>query len=107
RQGAALGAPVALAVGDALSVAAGLVPRAPLLMERTGLEWLFRFLHALQRLFQRYFVRSWRFLRIAAQDHAESGVVCTDCVTDLSARFVAESAGGARDLQRPDFFSWQ
>ncbi|GEP02456.1 WecB/TagA/CpsF family glycosyltransferase [Methylobacterium oxalidis] len=73
RQGAALGAPVTLAVGDALSVAAGLVPRAPLLMQRTGLEWLFRFLHAPQRLFWRYFVRSWRFLRIAAQDLAESG----------------------------------
>ncbi|AWN41613.1 WecB/TagA/CpsF family glycosyltransferase [Methylobacterium durans] len=69
RQGAALGSPVTLAVGDAVSVAAGLVPRAPLLMQRTGFEWLFRFLHAPQRLFRRYFVRSWRFLRIAAQDH--------------------------------------
>ncbi|MDR7036549.1 MULTISPECIES: WecB/TagA/CpsF family glycosyltransferase [Methylobacterium] len=73
RQGAALGAPVVLAVGDAVSVAAGLVPRAPLLMQRTGFEWLFRFLHAPQRLFGRYFVRSWRFLRIAAQDAGASG----------------------------------
>jgi N-acetylglucosaminyldiphosphoundecaprenol N-acetyl-beta-D-mannosaminyltransferase len=66
RQGAALGAPVVLSVGDALTVAAGLAPRAPRLMQRAGLEWLFRFLHAPQRLFHRYFVRSWRFVWILA-----------------------------------------
>lgn len=60
------GNPVTLAVGEALNVAAGLVPRAPVLMQRLGLEWLFRFLHAPRRLFSRYFLRSWRFLRIAA-----------------------------------------
>jgi N-acetylglucosaminyldiphosphoundecaprenol N-acetyl-beta-D-mannosaminyltransferase len=65
RQGAALGAPVVLAVGEALNVAAGLVPRAPPFMQRAGLEWLFRFLHAPRRLFGRYFVRSWRLLGIA------------------------------------------
>ena len=66
RHGVEMGAPVTLAVGDALGVAAGLVPRAPVLMQRMGLEWFFRFLHAPRRLFPRYFLRSWRFLRIAA-----------------------------------------
>lgn len=65
QQGAALGAPIVLAVGDALAVAAGLVPRAPVLMQRLGLEWLFRFAHAPRRLFRRYFVRSWRIFGIA------------------------------------------
>lgn len=64
RQGAALGGPVVLPVGEALNVAAGLVPRAPVAMQRLGLEWLFRFVHAPRRLFRRYFVRSWRFLWI-------------------------------------------
>lgn len=64
RYGAELGDPVALAVGEALNVAAGLVPRAPRVMQRLCLEWLFRFMHAPRRLFPRYFVRSWRFLRI-------------------------------------------
>ncbi|WP_375463400.1 WecB/TagA/CpsF family glycosyltransferase [uncultured Methylobacterium sp.] len=68
RQGAALGAPVVLAVGDALGVAAGLVPRAPVLLQRAGLEWAFRFAHAPRRLFRRYFVRSWRFLGLAARE---------------------------------------
>ncbi|MCJ2033893.1 WecB/TagA/CpsF family glycosyltransferase [Methylobacterium sp. J-068] len=64
RQGMALGTPVVLAVGEALNVAAGLVPRAPVFMQRAGLEWFFRFLHAPRRLFRRYFVRSWRLLGI-------------------------------------------
>ncbi|MCI9882120.1 MULTISPECIES: WecB/TagA/CpsF family glycosyltransferase [Methylobacterium] len=59
RQGTRLGGPVVLAVGEALNVAAGLVPRAPALMQRIGLEWFFRFWHAPHRLFRRYFVRSW------------------------------------------------
>lgn len=64
RQGAALGGPVVFCVGDALSVAAGCMPRAPLLVQRVGLEWAFRFLLAPRRLFHRYFVKSWRFLGI-------------------------------------------
>ncbi|GLS46454.1 WecB/TagA/CpsF family glycosyltransferase [Methylobacterium brachythecii] len=66
RYGPLLGDPVTLAVGEALNVATGLVPRAPVLMQRLGLEWFFRFLHAPRRLFSRYFLRSWRFLRIVA-----------------------------------------
>lgn len=61
RQGAALGSPLVLAVGDAVGVAAGLVPRAPALIQLLGLEWAFRFACAPRRLFYRYFVRSWRF----------------------------------------------
>lgn len=64
RQGPSLGSPVVFCVGDALSVAAGCMPRAPRLMQRLGLEWAFRFLLAPRRLFHRYFVKSWRFLAI-------------------------------------------
>ena len=64
QQGAAMGAPIVAAVGDALSVAAGLQPRAPVFMQRNGLEWLFRFVQNPKRLFHRYFVRSWRFLAL-------------------------------------------
>lgn len=70
RQGMALGAPVVLSVGEALSVAAGLLPRAPLVMQRFGFEWLFRFALAPHRLFHRYFVRSWRFLGILTSPEA-------------------------------------
>ncbi|AYO85505.1 glycosyltransferase [Methylobacterium brachiatum] len=70
RQGRALGNPVVFCVGEALSVAAGYVPRAPWLMQRLGLEWVFRFLCAPRRLFRRYFIESWRFIGIAARDRA-------------------------------------
>lgn len=70
RQGAALGTPLVLAVGDAVSVAAGLVPRAPRMLQRVGLEWAFRFAFAPRRLFHRYFVRSWRFLALLRRELA-------------------------------------
>lgn len=66
RFSAELGDPVVLAIGDALNVASGVAPRAPVLLQRLGLEWFFRFLHAPRRLFHRYFLRSWRFLLILA-----------------------------------------
>lgn len=67
RQGRALGDPVVFCVGDALAVAAGCLPRAPGLMQRLGLEWIFRFQQAPRRLFHRYFIKSWRFVGIAAR----------------------------------------
>lgn len=64
-QGPALGSPVALCIGEALAVGAGLIARAPAPMQRAGLEWLWRFGLSPQRLFMRYFVRSWRFPLLA------------------------------------------
>jgi N-acetylglucosaminyldiphosphoundecaprenol N-acetyl-beta-D-mannosaminyltransferase len=63
-----LGDLVVFCVGDALNVAAGCMPRAPWLMQRLGLEWIFRFLQAPRRLFRRYFLKSWRFVGLAARD---------------------------------------
>ncbi|MGH1569712.1 WecB/TagA/CpsF family glycosyltransferase [Methylobacterium sp. P31] len=68
RHGAALGNPVVFCVGDALVVAAGRLARAPGLMQRLGLEWIFRFAQAPRRLFRRYFIKSWRFIGLAARD---------------------------------------
>lgn len=68
RQGPALGRPVVLCVGEALNVAAGLVARAPRVLQVLGLEWLFRVAMQPRRLFHRYFVRSWRFLALALRD---------------------------------------
>jgi N-acetylglucosaminyldiphosphoundecaprenol N-acetyl-beta-D-mannosaminyltransferase len=65
RHATILGDPLVLAVGEALNVAAGTMPRAPVWMQEHGLEWFFRFLVSPRRLFARYFVRSWRILWIA------------------------------------------
>ncbi|MCJ2063785.1 WecB/TagA/CpsF family glycosyltransferase [Methylobacterium sp. J-088] len=67
RHRAKLGNPVVFCIGDALNVAAGYLTRAPGLMQRLGLEWIFRFLQAPRRLFRRYFIKSWRFIGIVAR----------------------------------------
>jgi N-acetylglucosaminyldiphosphoundecaprenol N-acetyl-beta-D-mannosaminyltransferase len=54
-------------IGGALPVMVGLQKRAPLWMQRSGLEWLYRLLQEPKRLFKRYFVTNsiflWLFIR--------------------------------------------
>ena len=45
-----------VACGAAIPFAAGAVPRAPLWMQKTGMEWAFRLLTEPRRLFRRYLV---------------------------------------------------
>jgi N-acetylglucosaminyldiphosphoundecaprenol N-acetyl-beta-D-mannosaminyltransferase len=59
-----LGVPFTFNVGAAVDFAAGNVPRAPLWMQRAGLEWFYRFLREPKRMFRRYFVDSWHFVSI-------------------------------------------
>lgn len=47
--------------GAAIAFAAGAVPRAPLWMQRTGLEWLFRLLNEPGRLARRYLLHDLPF----------------------------------------------
>ncbi len=47
---------VALGIGAAFDFIAGNVKRAPLWMQKNGLEWLYRFLQEPTRLFKRYFI---------------------------------------------------
>lgn len=49
----ALGCPI-LAVGAAFDFHAGLLPQAPVRMQRLGLEWLYRLWHEPRRLWRRY-----------------------------------------------------
>jgi len=48
------GAPVAIGVGATIDFLAGHMQRAPLWMQKTGLEWLYRLLQEPRRLFKRY-----------------------------------------------------
>lgn len=45
-----------IGVGYAMSFASGQARRAPMWMQRIGLEWVHRFLHEPRRLFARYFI---------------------------------------------------
>lgn len=52
-----LGVPVSIGVGGSFEMAAGIRKRAPVAVQRVGLEWLYRFAQEPRRLFQRYFVQ--------------------------------------------------
>lgn len=55
---------VAVGVGGAFEVAAGLIDRAPAFMQKNGLEWLYRFYKEPRRLFKRYFIEAPAFFPI-------------------------------------------
>ncbi len=57
-----LGVHFVMGVGGTLDVVAGKVRRAPLWMQRWGLEWLFRLLQEPRRLWKRYLISNSRFL---------------------------------------------
>lgn len=56
------------AFGAGLDFFAGTAKRAPRIMQRSGLEWLWRFSQQPRRLFRRYFIDSWLFLSAIADD---------------------------------------
>jgi N-acetylglucosaminyldiphosphoundecaprenol N-acetyl-beta-D-mannosaminyltransferase len=57
----ALGVPVSAGVGATIDFLAGSVKRAPVLMQRTGTEWIFRLGQEPRRLLKRYIKDIWVF----------------------------------------------
>lgn len=55
-------------VGAAFDFLAGSKKRAPLWMQKSGLEWLFRLVQEPRRLWRRYFTTNFRFLLKVASD---------------------------------------
>ncbi|WP_233151766.1 WecB/TagA/CpsF family glycosyltransferase [Pelomonas sp. KK5] len=53
--------PFAMGVGGTFDVAAGKVRRAPVWMQKVGLEWFYRFLQEPRRMFRRYFIEDMAF----------------------------------------------
>lgn len=54
--------PFAMGVGGTFDVFAGKVKRAPVWMQKTGLEWFYRFLQEPRRMFRRYFIEDMAFI---------------------------------------------
>ena len=54
---------VFMGVGGSFDVISGNIPRAPLWMQKCNLEWLFRVMQESNRLFKRYFVGNWIFIK--------------------------------------------
>lgn len=63
---------VSLAIGASFDFVAGTVKRAPVCLQRAGLEWLYRFIKEPRRLFKRYFIDDARFLVIFAKEFVKS-----------------------------------
>ncbi len=57
-----LGVNLAIGVGGSFDVIAGKKKRAPLWMQTTGLEWLYRLIQEPQRLWKRYLVTNLQFI---------------------------------------------
>lgn len=64
---------VLIGVGAAFDFLSGEVPRAPLWMQRIGLEWLFRLVTEPRRLWKRYFVTNTLFIYYSVMDRFFSG----------------------------------
>jgi N-acetylglucosaminyldiphosphoundecaprenol N-acetyl-beta-D-mannosaminyltransferase len=54
--------PVSIGIGVSFELSSGMVMRAPKWMQRTGLEWFWRFMMEPRRLWKRYFVNDPKFI---------------------------------------------
>ena len=60
--------PFAMGVGGTFDVAIGKVKRAPLWMQKSGLEWFYRFLQEPRRMFRRYFIEDMAFIGLLVKE---------------------------------------
>jgi N-acetylglucosaminyldiphosphoundecaprenol N-acetyl-beta-D-mannosaminyltransferase len=68
RYQAEMKVPFAMGVGGTFDVAVGLVRRAPVWMQQSGLEWFYRFLQEPRRMFRRYFIDDMAFFWLLAKE---------------------------------------
>lgn len=61
-------APIVLLLGASPELHLGITRRAPPWMQRSGFEWLYRFVQEPKRLFKRYFVDDVRFVRLVVRE---------------------------------------
>lgn len=59
---------ISLCVGASFDFQAGSIKRAPMILQKIGLEWFYRFYKEPKRLFKRYFVDDMRFFCIFAKE---------------------------------------
>lgn len=60
--------PFVMGVGGTFDVVAGMVKRAPIWMQRCGLEWLYRLGQEPRRMWRRYLVEDMAFFRLLARE---------------------------------------
>ena len=60
--------PFAMGVGGSFDVVIGKVKRAPRWMQKSGLEWFYRFLQEPRRMFRRYFIEDMAFIGLLIKE---------------------------------------
>lgn len=73
RNSSRLGIPVTMGIGITFEYTAGMVRRAPVWMQRLGLEWFFRLLMEPSRLWRRYLVDDPRFFWLVLKQRMGKG----------------------------------
>ncbi len=64
---------IAIGVGGAFEVAAGLIKRAPNWMQKSGMEWFYRFINEPKRLFRRYFIEAPEIFKYVVKQKLKPG----------------------------------
>lgn len=64
---------IAIGIGGAFEVTAGLINRAPLWMQKAGLEWFYRFTQEPKRMFKRYFIEAPIFIPLVILQKIKGG----------------------------------
>jgi N-acetylglucosaminyldiphosphoundecaprenol N-acetyl-beta-D-mannosaminyltransferase len=67
-----LGVPVAMGVGGSFEMVGGVVPRAPMWLQRIGSEWLYRLLREPSRMWRRYLIGNLQFANIVLRQRLDS-----------------------------------
>lgn len=62
-----------IGVGGAINIFSGEVQRAPLWVQKIGMEWFYRFSKEPKRLFSRYFIKYPKFLKILLKEFWRNG----------------------------------
>ncbi|MDC9724103.1 MAG: WecB/TagA/CpsF family glycosyltransferase [Urechidicola sp.] len=57
-----------MGVGGSFDVVAGKVKRAPLWMQKNGLEWFYRFIQEPKRMWKRYLIGNYKFLTLVLKE---------------------------------------
>lgn len=68
RHGRSLGVPFVMGVGGAVDILAGVTRRAPIVLQQSGLEWLFRLAQEPRRLGLRYASTNARFVALLSRE---------------------------------------
>ncbi|MBS4206709.1 WecB/TagA/CpsF family glycosyltransferase [Bacillus sp. FJAT-50079] len=61
--------PISMQIGASIDFIAGTVKRAPLWMQKSGLEWFYRFIQEPRRMFKRYFINDSFFLILLIREY--------------------------------------